>query len=174
MCQVKEKDRYYLYRYETEEVDAVTGKTLKIVLKDDSQTLDEVVVVAVGYGNARKKDLTGAISSVGEKTLKNIPTTSASSAITGRLAGVSVVTTEGSPDAAVNIRVRGGGSITQSNEPLFIVDGFQVSNINDIPPTDIESIDVLKDASSTAIYGAKGANGVILVTTKVVVPVRQK
>ena len=150
----------------TEEVDAVTGKTLKIVLKDDSQTLDEVVVVAVGYGNARKKDLTGAISSVGEKTLKNIPTTSASSAITGRLAGVSVVTTEGSPDAAVNIRVRGGGSITQSNEPLFIVDGFQVSNINDIPPTDIESIDVLKDASSTAIYGAKGANGVILVTTK--------
>ena len=150
----------------TEEVDAVTGKTLKIVLKDDSQTLDEVVVVAVGYGNARKKDLTGAISSVGEKTLKNIPTTSASSAITGRLAGVSVVTTEGSPDAAVNIRVRGGGSITQSNEPLFIVDGFQVSNINDMPPTDIESIDVLKDASSTAIYGAKGANGVILVTTK--------
>lgn len=150
----------------TEEVDAVTGKTLKIVLKDDSQTLDEVVVVAVGYGNARKKDLTGAISSVGESTLKNIPVTSASSAITGRLAGVSVITSEGSPDATVSIRVRGGGSITQSNEPLFIVDGFQVSGIDDIPPTDIESIDVLKDASSTAIYGAKGANGVILVTTK--------
>ena len=150
----------------TEEVDAVTGKTLKVVLKDDSQTLDEVVVVAVGYGNARKKDLTGAISSVGESTLKNIPVTSASSAITGRLAGVSVITSEGSPDATVSIRVRGGGSITQSNEPLFIVDGFQVSGIDDIPPTDIESIDVLKDASSTAIYGAKGANGVILVTTK--------
>ena len=158
----------------TEEVDAVTGKTLKIVLKDDSQTLDEVVVVAVGYGNARKKDLTGAISSVGEKTLKKHPNYFSFKCHYGRLAGVSVVTTEGSPDAAVNIRVRGGGSITQSNEPLFIVDGFQVSNINDIPPTDIESIDVLKDASSTAIYGAKGANGVILVTTKEVVPVRQK
>lgn len=150
----------------TEEVTAVSGKVLKIVMEDDSQTLAEVEVVAVGYGNARKRDLTGAISSVGEGTLKNIPVTSASSAITGRLAGVSVVTTEGSPDASVNIRVRGGGSITQSNEPLFIVDGFEVSSINDIPPTDIESIDVLKDASSTAIYGAKGANGVILVTTK--------
>ena len=117
-------------------------------------------------GNARKRDLTGAISSVGENTLKNIPVTSASSALTGRLAGVSVITSEGSPDASVSIRVRGGGSITQSNEPLFIVDGFEVSGIDDIPPTDIESIDVLKDASSTAIYGAKGANGVILVTTK--------
>ena len=150
----------------SEEVNAVAGKVLKIVLQDDAQMLGEVEVVAVGYGNARKKDLTGAISSVGESTLKNIPVTSAASAITGRLAGVSVMTSEGSPDAAVNIRVRGGGSITQSNEPLFIVDGFEVSSISDIPPTDIESIDVLKDASSTAIYGAKGANGVILVTTK--------
>lgn len=148
------------------EVSAVAGTVMKIVLQDDAQMLGEVEVVAVGYGNARKKDLTGAISSVGENTLKNIPVTSAASAITGRLAGVSVMTSEGSPDAAVNIRVRGGGSITQSNEPLFIVDGFEVSGIDDIPPTDIESIDVLKDASSTAIYGAKGANGVILVTTK--------
>ena len=150
----------------SEEVGAVEGKVMKIVLQDDAQMLGEVEVVAVGYGNARKKDLTGAISSVGENTLKNIPVTSAASAITGRLAGVSVMTSEGSPDASVNIRVRGGGSITQSNEPLFIVDGFEVSGIGDIPPTDIESIDVLKDASSTAIYGAKGANGVILVTTK--------
>ena len=151
---------------QTKEVDAVAGRTMRITLEDDSQVLDEVEVVAVGYGNARRRDLTGAISSVGEGTLKNIPVTSASSAITGRLAGVSVVTTQGSPDASVSIRVRGGGSITQSNDPLFIVDGFEVSNIDDIPPTDIESIDVLKDASSTAIYGAKGANGVILVTTK--------
>ena len=151
---------------QTKEVDAVVGRAMKITLEDDSQVLDEVEVVAVGYGNARRRDLTGAISSVGEGTLKNIPVTSASSAITGRLAGVSVVTTQGSPDASVSIRVRGGGSITQSNDPLFIVDGFEVSNIDDIPPTDIESIDVLKDASSTAIYGAKGANGVILVTTK--------
>jgi TonB-linked SusC/RagA family outer membrane protein len=98
--------------------------------------------------------------------LKDIPVTSAAAAITGRLAGVNVITTQGSPDATINIRVRGGGSITQENDPLYIVDGFQVSNISDIPPGDIESIDVLKDASSTAIYGSKGANGVILITTK--------
>ncbi len=150
----------------TVEVKVVSGKDLNIILQEDTQSLSEVEVVAVGYGTARRKDLTGAISSVNEKTLRHITTTNAASAITGRLAGVSVVTTEGSPDATVNILVRGGGSVTQSNEPLFIVDGFQVDDISDIPPTDIESVDVLKDASSTAIYGSKGANGVILVTTK--------
>jgi TonB-linked SusC/RagA family outer membrane protein len=136
----------------------------QIRLKENATDLDEIVVI--GYNSVKKRDLTGAVSSVGEAVLKNIPITSAASAMTGRLAGVSVVTTEGSPDAGVNILVRGGGSISQNNSPLFIVDGFQVSNIDNIPPTDIESIDVLKDASSTAIYGAKGANGVILVTTK--------
>ena len=140
------------------------GKHLKVVLEEDNQTLDEVVVV--GYGTSRRGDLTGAISSVSEKVLKDIPITSAAAAITGKLAGVNVVATDGSPDATIQITVRGGGSITQDNSPLYIVDGFQVSNINDIPPGDIQSIDVLKDASSTAIYGAKGANGVILVTTK--------
>ena len=94
------------------------------------------------------------------------PVASAVEAITGKMAGVQVITTEGSPDAEMRIRVRGGGSITQSNDPLFIVDGFPVSTISDIPPTDIESIDVLKDASSTAIYGSRGANGVVIVTTK--------
>lgn len=148
-----------------EEVAAVSGKVLKINLKDDALLLDEVVI-SIGYGALPKKDLTGSVASIGEKTLKDIPMTSAASALTGRMAGVNVVTTDGSPDAAINIRVRGGGSISQDNSPLFIVDGFQVSNINDIPPGDIQSIDVLKDASSTAIYGAKGANGVILVTTK--------
>ena len=147
-------------------VKAVPGAQLSVSLEEDETTLGELEVVAVGYGVARRRDLTGSISSVGEKTLKHITTTNAASAITGRLAGVNVVTTQGSPDADVTIRVRGGGSITQNNEPLFIVDGFQVSSIADIPPTDIESVDVLKDASSTAIYGAKGANGVILVTTK--------
>jgi TonB-linked SusC/RagA family outer membrane protein len=146
------------------EVQATSRTTMKILLEEDSQSLDEVVVI--GYGYVKRKDLTGAVSSVGENVLKNIPMTSTASAMTGRLAGVSVVTTEGSPDARVNIRIRGGGSISQDNSPLFIVDGFQVSNIDDIPPGDIESIDVLKDASSTAIYGAKGANGVVLVTTK--------
>lgn len=139
---------------------------VSVTLTEDGNMLSGVEVVSVGYGTARRADLTGSISSVGEKTLRHITTTNAASAITGRLAGVNVLTTEGSPDATVNIRVRGGGSISQNNEPLYIVDGFQVSSIADIPPTDIESVDVLKDASSTAIYGAKGANGVILVTTK--------
>ena len=149
---------------ETQEVKAVAGKTMTIKLKDSSQALDEVVVI--GYGAQRRADLTGSVASVGASTLKDIPVTSAAAAITGRLAGVNVTTTQGSPDASISIRVRGGGSITQDNNPLFIVDGFEAANINDIPPGDIESIDILKDASSTAIYGAKGANGVILVTTK--------
>lgn len=147
-----------------QEVTATAGKALSITLQDDSKALDEVVVI--GYGSQRRADLTGSVASVGASTLKDIPVTSAAAAITGRLAGVNVVTTQGSPDASINIRVRGGGSITQDNDPLYIVDGFQVSSINDIPPGDIESIDVLKDASSTAIYGSKGANGVILITTK--------
>jgi len=150
----------------TKVVQATPGSTLSVDLLEDANTLGELEVVSVGYGMARRRDLTGSISSVGEKTLRHIQTNNAASAITGRLAGVNVVTTQGSPDADVTIRVRGGGSITQNNEPLYIVDGFQVSSISDIPVTDIESIDVLKDASSTAIYGAKGANGVILVTTK--------
>ncbi|MDR0745980.1 MAG: TonB-dependent receptor [Mediterranea sp.] len=147
-----------------QEVKAIAGQTLKITLKDSAEALEEVVVI--GYGTQRRADLTGSVASIGASTLKDIPVTSAAAAITGRLAGVNVVTTQGSPDASINIRVRGGGSITQDNDPLYIVDGFQVSNINDIPPGDIESVDVLKDASSTAIYGSKGANGVILVTTK--------
>lgn len=142
------------------------GNPVKVIMQEDEYILDEIVSVGIGYGTARRRDLTGAISSVDEKTLRHIPTTSTASAITGRMAGVHVVTTQGSPDAEVNITVRGGGSISQSNEPLYIVDGFKVSSLDEIPPSDIESIDVLKDAASTAIYGAEGANGVILVTTK--------
>jgi TonB-linked SusC/RagA family outer membrane protein len=114
----------------------------------------------------KKRDLTGAVSSVGAKEIAAMPVSSAAEAITGKMAGVQVVTTEGSPDAEVKIRVRGGGSVTQDNSPLYIVDGFPVSNLSAVAPSDIASIDVLKDASSTAIYGARGANGVIIVTTK--------
>jgi TonB-linked SusC/RagA family outer membrane protein len=142
----------------------LTGNTVDITLEEDQLLLDEVVVI--GYGTQRKKDLTGAVSSVGEKALKDIPVSSIAEALTGKLAGVQVTTTEGSPDAEIKIRVRGGGSITQSNSPLYIVDGFTKDDIKDIPPTEILSIDVLKDASSTAIYGSRGANGVIIVTTK--------
>ncbi len=137
---------------------------LRIQLQQDLHALDEVVVI--GYGTTKRSDLTGAVSSVDMKELKDIPVVSPLQAIAGRIAGVNVTITEGSPDAEMKVRIRGGGSITQDNSPLYIVDGFQVSSINDIPPADIKSIDVLKDASATAIYGAQGANGVILVTTK--------
>jgi TonB-linked SusC/RagA family outer membrane protein len=143
---------------------AIEGSTVNATLSDDAQALDDVVVI--GYGAVRKRDLTGSVSSVGGKELANIPVSSAAEAITGKLAGVQITTAEGSPDAEVKIRVRGGGSITRDNSPLYIVDGFPVDNISDIPPSDIQSIDVLKDASSTAIYGARGANGVIIITTK--------
>ncbi len=126
--------------------------------------MDEVVVV--GYGVQKRSDLTGSVSSVSSKVLEAMPVSSAAEAITGRMAGVQVTTSEGGPDAEIKVRVRGGGSITQDNSPLFIVDGFPVSTINDIAPGDIQSIDVLKDASATAIYGARGANGVVIVTTK--------
>ena len=143
----------------------VKGKTkIDVVLEDDAQALDEVIVI--GYGTVAKKDLTGSVSSVNAKQLESIPVSSASEALQGKMAGVQITTAEGSPDAEIKIRVRGGGSLSQDNSPLYIVDGFPVSSISDIAPTDIQSVDVLKDASSTAIYGARGANGVIIITTK--------
>lgn len=143
----------------------VKGKsTVDVTLEDDTQLLDEVVVI--GYGTVSKRDLTGSVASVGAEELATVPVNNVSEALTGRMPGVSITTTEGSPDADVRIRVRGGGSLSQDNSPLYIVDGFPVSSINDIASADIETIDVLKDASSTAIYGAKGANGVIIITTK--------
>ena len=146
----------------TKEVSAVNG--MKIVMEDNTDQLDELVVI--GYTSKARKDLTGSVGSVAGIKLAQVPVTSAAVALQGKISGVQVTTVDGQPGADVNIRVRGGTSITQSNEPLYIVDGFQVSNINDIPPSDIASIDVLKDASLTAIYGAKGGNGVVVVTTK--------
>ena len=145
-------------------VDVKGKSTVNVSMQDDAQMLDEVV--AIGYGTVRKKDLTGAVSQVGAKQIENIPVANVSEALTGKMAGVNITTTEGSPDADVKIRVRGGGSLSQDNSPLYIVDGFPVASISDISPSEIETIDVLKDASSTAIYGAQGANGVVIVTTK--------
>ena len=139
-------------------------KLLNVVLEEDSELLDEVVVI--GYGTVNKRDLTGSVASVSSQDIASIPVSSASEALTGKMAGVNITTTEGSPDADIKIRIRGGGSLSQDNSPLYIVDGFPVSSISDIAPSEIQSIDVLKDASSTAIYGARGANGVIIVTTK--------
>jgi len=144
---------------------AVNGRTtVDAAISPTSSLLDEVVVI--GYGTVSRKDVTGSVSSVKGADLASIPVSTAAEALTGKMPGVQVVTTEGSPDAEVTIRVRGGGSITQDNSPLYIVDGFPVSSISDIPSSEIQSVDVLKDASSTAIYGARGANGVIIITTK--------
>lgn len=143
----------------------VKGKSsINVVLEDDNTTLNELVVI--GYGSVKKKDITGSVATVNSEQLAAVPVANASEALTGKMPGVQITSTEGSPDAEVKIRVRGGGSITQSNDPLYIVDGFPVDGISDIPANDIEDITVLKDASSTAIYGSRGANGVILVTTK--------
>ena len=150
--------------YVTQSIPVGNQTSFNIILKEDTETLDEVVVI--GYGTVKKRDLTGSVASVNNETLTSNPVSDVSQALQGKLAGVSVVSQDGRPGAEVSIRVRGGGSITQSNDPLFIVDGFPVSSISDIPADQIETIDVLKDASSTAIYGARGANGVILVTTK--------
>ncbi|WP_455668126.1 SusC/RagA family TonB-linked outer membrane protein [Phocaeicola sp.] len=148
--------------YLSKEVKA--GKDLVIVLEEDNKTLDEVVVI--GYGTVKRRDLTGSVASVSGDKLAANPVANVAQALQGQLPGVSVTSQDGRPGAGMSIRVRGGGSITQSNDPLFIVDGVQVDNIDDIPADNIESIDVLKDAASTAIYGARGANGVIMVTTK--------
>ena len=144
----------------------VTGsETVAVSLKREAITQEDVVVI--GYQTVRRKDLLASVSSVGAKDLKDIPLNSAAEALNGRLAGVTATTAEGSPDAAVRIRIRGGISITQDNSPLYIVDGVQMENaLNTLSPQDIQSIDVLKDAAATAIYGARGGNGVIVITTK--------
>ena len=142
-----------------------TPTDYKVTLKESSVMLEEVV--AIGYAKVKRKDLTGAISSVGGKELANVPVTTAMQALQGKAAGVNIVTESGAPGAGANITIRGGMSLTQSTEPLYIVDGFEMgSALDNIDINDIESIDVLKDASSTAIYGSRGANGVIIVTTK--------
>ncbi|GGH27217.1 SusC/RagA family TonB-linked outer membrane protein [Sphingobacterium alkalisoli] len=150
--------------FNTQEITVGNRSKVDVVMLESSTHIEEVV--AIGYGTIRRKDLTGSVASINADKLKDLPTVSVLQAISGRLPGVHVTVTEGSPDADIKVRVRGGSSITQDNSPLYIVDGFRVANINDIPMTDIETIDVLKDAASTAIYGSEGANGVILITTK--------
>lgn len=139
--------------------------TVDAELQPDTKALNDVVVI--GYQTVRRKDLLASVASVTARDLKDIPINSAAEALNGRLAGVTATTSEGSPDATVRIRVRGGMSITGDNTPLYIVDGIQVENgLSAISPQDIQSIDVLKDAAAAAIYGARGSNGVILITTK--------
>ena len=150
--------------YQTKTVKVGSQNNYQIVLDANDKSLDEVVVI--GYGTVKRRDLTGAVASVSGESLQKNPVANVAQALQGQLPGVNVISQDGRPGASMSIRVRGGGSITQSNEPLYVVDGVITGRIDDIPADDIESIDVLKDAASTAIYGASGANGVILITTK--------
>lgn len=152
--------------YEPQEIQ-VNNQTVINVLLNEGNQLDEVVVI--GYGTTTKKDLTGSVSSVSSDEITQIPASRVDQVLQGRAAGVQVTQASGAPGAGTTIRVRGGNSITGSNEPLFVIDGIVVGtnfNLNNINPSDIQSIEILKDASSIAIYGSRGANGVVLVTTK--------
>ena len=150
--------------YVSQEVSAKNQNGAKIVLKEDTETLDEVVVI--GYGAVRKADVAGAVAVLDNKSFKDQPITQVSDALQGRVSGVQVENS-GVPGGSVKIRVRGSGSINKSNDPLYVVDGIvRESGLDGINPEDIQSMQVLKDASSTAIYGSRGSNGVVLVTTK--------
>ena len=174
--------------FKTLEVDLEGRNNLEVNLIADVSELDEVVVV--GYGSVKRKDLTGAVSTIKSDEIEKIKTTSFEGAIASKAAGVQVVRSEGGPDAAFKIRIRGGTSINASNDPLYVIDGFPItggsvstsigqgnsstSPLATLDPSSIESIDILKDASATAIYGSRGANGVILITTKKGVPGRSQ
>lgn len=150
--------------YKTQEI-SVAGKTnVEVVLQEDAKMLSDVVVI--GYGTVKKADLSGSVAVMDNKAFKDQPITQAADALNGRMSGVSVVNS-GIPGGSVKIRVRGSNSVNKSNEPLYVVDGMvRESKLDGINPEDIQSMQVLKDASSTAIYGSRGANGVVIVTTK--------
>ena len=151
--------------YHTQEVKVRKRSLLRVVLKEDNQLLDEVVVV--GYGTVKKSDLTGAVSGVSNRQYKNQPVQRVENILQGRTPGVEVTATSGMPGASKKVRVRGTTSINKSSDPLYVIDGIiSSSGLDGINPSDIQSMEILKDASSTAIYGSRGSNGVILITTK--------
>ncbi len=153
--------------YNEKEMSVGDKNQINFTLEENSTLLNEVNIVNIGYGTVRKEALTGSVASVTAKDLADFPVGTAAEALAGKLAGVTVTTTEGSPGAEISIRVRGGSSLTQDNSPLYIVDGIQVENaLSVLSPNEIQSIDVLKDVASTAIYGSRGANGVVIITTK--------
>lgn len=150
--------------YKPQELVADAAKSMRIVLHEDSEVLDEVVVV--GYGTVKKKDVTTSVATVSTKDMDQRPLLSAASAIQGKAAGVNVIQPNGEPGSGMVVRVRGNSSINASNDPLYVVDGVPMSEINFLSPNDIESMQILKDASSAAIYGSRASNGVVLITTK--------
>lgn len=152
--------------YEMVEMPVASRTVINVNLLPSALAIDEVI--AVGYGSMRKSDLTGSVVSVGEDAIRERPITNLNQALIGKMAGVAVELNDATPGALTSIKIRGAGSITAGNEPLYVIDGYPVGQqeANSLLPSDVESINVLKDASSTAIYGARGANGVILITTK--------
>lgn len=150
--------------FKTSEIPVNNRSTIQIILSESNQQLDEVVVV--GYGTQRKGDVTGAIGTISNKAFDSRPNTQFGSIIQGKTAGVQVVTPSGKPSTGLNIRIRGTSSINAGSDPLYVIDGVPTTDTRSLNPSDIESISVLKDASSAAIYGAQGANGVVLITTK--------
>jgi len=150
--------------YEPQEVPVNGRSKIDIALKEDSKSLSEVVVI--GYGTSKRANLTGAAASISSKDIEERPVSRLENVLAGQLPGVDVQTTTGEPGAALQIRVRGTGSLNASNDPLYVVDGVPVETLNGINPSDVQTIDVLKDASSAAIYGSRGSNGVVIITTK--------
>ncbi len=152
--------------YETQTVTVSASKKNSIRMRPSTALLDEVVVV--GYGTTTRKDVTGAVSKVNVQDMRKAPVSNFEEALAGRVAGVQSTSSDGQPGSDLNIVIRGNNSVTQSNAPLYVVDGFplETSLGNVLNPEEIESMEILKDASATAIYGARGANGVILITTK--------
>lgn len=150
--------------YKTLDVAVKGQSSFKITLEEDTEMLDEVVVI--GYGSVKKSSLTGAVSKMDAKGLQDRPLARPESALQGQLAGVTVRTTSGEPGADMQIRVRGAASVNASSDPLYVVDGVPMTTLSGISPTDIASIEVLKDAASAAIYGSRGSNGVVIVTTQ--------
>src|SRR5690606_18366832 len=149
----------------SQEVSINNQPVVNVQLSADQRALDEVVVV--GYGTQKRKDLTGSVSSVSAEDFADMPVANVSQALSGRVAGLDIVSSGGDPGSQSSILLRGTRSFTASNDPLIILDGMPFyGTINDINPYDIKSVDVLKDASSTAIYGSRGSNGVIMITTK--------
>jgi len=149
--------------YETTSFRVGSASSYRVNLEEDSQILEEMVVV--GYGTMKKSDLTGSVSSVSSEDLNRVPVSDPAQALQGRAAGVVVTASSGSPDASTSIRIRGIGTMNDAS-PLYVVDGFPMGDIHHLAPSDIESIEILKDASACAIYGSRGANGVVVITTK--------
>ena len=150
--------------YKNQEIKIKGQKNLNIKLEPDNAMLDEVIVV--GYGSMKKSDLTGSVSSVAAKSIEGFKTGSVVEALGGQIAGVQITQSDGTPGSGFDIKIRGVGTVNGDSSPLYIVDGFEVSSIDYLPNSDIESVEVLKDASASAIYGARGANGVMIISTK--------